>query len=312
MRAGVSTFYLTLSILLASTKLSFSWVVSTSGSSRTTTISRSSSSSALSMSSSDVPFAEIIGAGRIGETLAKAGNCVILGRDDKIDPNRAGSPIFIATRNDSLDGIVAACPSNRLQDLVFLQNGYLDDFLSAKGLMANTQVLLYLSVTAKGVGAVDGVTSVNPEGLTAATGIHAEAFAQRLAALNLKCNVVTPEDYRPAMFEKLMWISTYMLVGTAKGCGSVGQAGSDHGDVVKQVVSELVAAVSQKEGIAFPAGTMERLAAYTDVVSDFPCGVKEFEWRNEYFYKLGDAAVPTHNGLLQECATKGLLGFELP
>jgi hypothetical protein len=57
---------------------------------------------------------------------------------------------------------------------------------------------------------------------------------------------------------------------------------------------------------------MARLAAYTDVVAGFPCAVKEFEWRNKYFYDLGDEAVPTHNGLLKECAEKGLLSFELP
>ena len=83
------------------------------------------------------------------------------------------------------------------------------------------------------------------------------------------------------------WISTYMLVGTAKGCKSVGEAGSEH-------------------------GTLERLAAYTDVVADFPCGVKEFEWRNQYFYDLGDNVCSSHNGLLRECQEKGLLAFELP
>ena len=87
---------------------------------------------------------------------------------------------------------------------MFLQNGYLDDFLAQKNLMSNTQALLYLSVTAKGVDPVDGITTVNPEGLTAATGVHAEAFAERLAKLGLKCNVVSAEEYRPAMFEKLM------------------------------------------------------------------------------------------------------------
>ena len=51
---------------------------------------------------------------------------------------------------------------------------------------------------------MDGITTVNPEGLTAATGLHAQAFADRLAALGLKCNVVSAEEYRPAMFEKLM------------------------------------------------------------------------------------------------------------
>jgi hypothetical protein len=103
-----------------------------------------------------------------------------------------------------------------------------------------------------------------------------------------------------------------MLVGTAKQCSSVGQAGADHAELVKQVVDELVAAVSDKEGIKFADGVMERLAAYTDVVTNFPCAVKEFEWRNQYFYNLGDKACPTHNGLLRECADKGFLGFELP
>ena len=103
-----------------------------------------------------------------------------------------------------------------------------------------------------------------------------------------------------------------MLVGTAKECTSVGQAGSDHSDLVETVVNELLAAVTAKEGIAFEAGSMTRLAAYTDVVADFPCGVKEFEWRNQYFYDLGDSACPTHNALLRECKEKGFLGFDLP
>lgn len=257
------------------------------------------------------PFSAIVGSGRIGGALSEAGNCVVIGREDLIDADGEG-PILIATRNDALDGIIDKCPENRRKDLVFMQNGYLDEFLESKGLLDNTQVLLYLSVPAKGVDPVDGVTSVNPEGLTAATGIHSQAFADRLAALDLKCNVVTPAEYRPAMFEKLMWISTYMLVGTAKGCSSVGEAGSEHADIVEKVVGELVAAVSSKEGIVFPEGTMARLAAYTDVVADFPCGVKEFEWRNKYFYDLGDDMVPTHNALLKECAEAGLLGFELP
>ena len=148
--------------------------------------------------------AEIIGSGRIGAFLAQAGDCTVLGREDSIDPDQEGRPILIATRNDALAGIVDGCPENRRKDLVFLQNGYLDNFLEEKGLLDNTQVLLYLSVPALGATPVDGITSVNPEGLTAATGKHAQAFADRLVALDMKCNVVSPADYRPAMFEKLM------------------------------------------------------------------------------------------------------------
>ena len=103
-----------------------------------------------------------------------------------------------------------------------------------------------------------------------------------------------------------------MLVGTAKECKSVGQAGAEHSALVEKVVAELLAAVSAKEGITFEEGSMARLAAYTDVVADFPCAVKEFEWRNQYFYNLGDDACPTHNQLLRECKEKGFLGFDLP
>jgi len=256
------------------------------------------------------PSLTVIGGGRIGSLLAEDSES-ILGRGDTVKENGEG-PILVCTRNEALEGIVETCPENRKKDLVFLQNGYLDNFLKSKNLLENTQVLLYLSVPSKGVEAIDGITTVNPEGLTAATGIHAEAFKDRLSSLGLKCNVVSKDDYRPAMFEKLIWISTYMLVGAAKECKSVGQAGSEHKDVVEKVIEELVLAVTAKEGIKFSEGTVPRLAAYTDVVTDFPAAVKEFEWRNQYFYDLGDDQCPTHNQLLRDCAEKGILAFELP
>jgi hypothetical protein len=136
--------------------------------------------------------------------LAEAGNCILLGRGELISHTDEGNPILVSTRNDALDDVIDSCPPNRLDDLVFLQNGYLDKYLENKGLAQNTQALLYLSVTAKGAPAIDGVTSVNPEGLTCVKGKHAQAFADRLAALNLKCNVLSANRYKPAMFEKLM------------------------------------------------------------------------------------------------------------
>lgn len=262
-------------------------------------------------SSPSVPFATIIGGGRIGSMLAENGECLLVKREGAIAADGTG-PIFIATRNDSLEGIIDACPENRRKDLMFLQNGYLDGFLDSKGLADNSQCLLFVAVTAIGADPIDGITTVNPEGLTGATGEHAAALQARLNAAGMKCNILTAETYKPAMFEKLMWISTYMLVGAAKECSSVGQAGGEHGDLVEQVINELVNAVTAKEGVTFPDGTVERLKAYTDVVASFPCAVKEFEWRNKYFYDLGDDACPVHNGLLRECAEKGLLSFELP
>jgi len=145
----------------------------------------------------------IVGSGRIGGLLAEGGDCIVVGRNDVIDKDGNG-PIFVATRNDALDDIVEKCPEKRRKDLVFMQNGYLDDFLVEKGLSDNTQVLLFLSVARKGIDPIDGITKMNPEGLTAVTGEHAQAFAERLAGLNLKCNVINNLEYRSQMFEKLM------------------------------------------------------------------------------------------------------------
>jgi hypothetical protein len=149
----------------------------------------------------------VIGGGRIGSLISDGAS--LLGRNDSISSSidaDGDGPIYIATRNDVLESIVDECPLNRRKDLVFLQNGYLEEFLLRKDLGENTQALLYLSVASKGAIPVDGITSFNPEGLTAATGRHAKAFADRLAALGLKCNVVSTEEYRPAMFEKLMCV----------------------------------------------------------------------------------------------------------
>ena len=51
------------------------------------------------------------------------------------------------------------------------------------------QALVYFAVSKKGETPIDGKTDANPEGLTAVTGKHAEAFAARLAAGNLSCKV---------------------------------------------------------------------------------------------------------------------------
>jgi hypothetical protein len=104
-----------------------------------------------------------------------------------------------------------------------------------------------------------------------------------------------------------------MLVGTAKECKTVGQASMEYGDLVSDVIDELMKGIQRKEtNLQFPPGTKERLAAYTDVVADFPCGVKEFTWRNQYFYNFGNDICPIHNQLLHYCQSKGYLSFELP
>jgi hypothetical protein len=79
-------------------------------------------------------------------------------------------------------------------------------WLDSIGLGDNSQALIYFAVAKKGEDPTDGVTDVNPEGLTAVTGKHAGAFASRLHSAGLKCHVLDGTDYTKAMLEKLVWI----------------------------------------------------------------------------------------------------------
>jgi hypothetical protein len=101
---------------------------------------------------------------------------------------------------------VAATPAARRGDLVFLQNGMLQPWLEANGLTDATQVLVYFAVAAKGDAPTDGVTDLNPEGLTAAHGRHADAVAARLRGAGLSCHVLDKQAFDACMLEKLVWI----------------------------------------------------------------------------------------------------------
>lgn len=58
------------------------------------------------------------------------------------------------------------------------------------------QALVYFAVSKKGETPIDGKTDANPEGLTAVTGKHAQAFADRLAAGDLSCKVDPRQDHK--------------------------------------------------------------------------------------------------------------------
>lgn len=224
----------------------------------------------------------------MGEALANLGdNDVIVRRGERV-PKGEG-PIVVCTRNDDLRAVLLATPEERHKDLVFIQNGMLEPWLVERGLADNTQVLVYFAVAKKGDAPMDGKTDVNPEGLTAAYGEHAQAFADRLAKADLSCKVLNKTDFQKSMLEKLIWISAFMLVGAKHGV-NVGEVESRHTQEVEKLILELAAAGSQALGITLDDGTVPRLLAYARSVAHYPTAVKEFPWRNGWFYSLSQQA----------------------
>ena len=236
--------------------------------------------------------AVIIGGGRVGQALQEMGDGadVLLRRGDAFPADAPAGPIFVCTRNDDLDGVIESVPADRRGDLVFMQNGMLQPYLDAKGLGDATQVLVYFAVAKLGEKPTDGLTDMNPEGLTAATGKWAEAAAARFHNAGLSCKVPEPEVFKAMMFEKLIWIAAFMLVGAQHPGATVGDVESQHTADVSHLITELGQAVARAEGVSFADQLPERLCAYARSVAHFPTAVKEFQWRNGYFYGLTKAA----------------------
>lgn len=228
----------------------------------------------------------IVGGGRIGGFLYESNKKqdILVTRGQSI-PNDSSGPIYIATRNDVLQDIIDKTSSERRQDLVFLQNGVLTNFLKANNLESNTQGLIYLAVSKKGEKPIDGITDLNPEGLTAVTGKWAEDFALRLKSADLTCKVLDKETWTIAMLEKHIWICAFMAIGAKHKC-TVGDVEKLHKSEIYGLISELENAASEFTGNKFPSEVPARLCAYARSVAHFPTALKEFEWRNGWFTEL--------------------------
>ncbi len=101
-----------------------------------------------------------------------------------------------------------------------------------------------------------------------------------------------------------------MLVGANHGGITVGEVESKHGPEVSALIAELAAAGADDMGLKMEDGAtvITRLMAYARAVAHFPTAVKEFEWRNGYFWGLSQGAAksgkadpcPRHSALLKK------------
>ncbi|CAL9011041.1 unnamed protein product [Prunus brigantina] len=254
--------------------------------------------------------AVIVGGGRVGRALEDMGNGddLLVKRGDLVPLDFKG-PILVCTRNDDLDAVLEATPRSRWNaDLVFFQNGMLEPWFESKGLGDADQVLAYFAVSKLGEPPVDGKTDTNPEGLTASYGKWASVVAERLQAGGLTCKVLNEEAFQKQMLEKLIWISAFMLVGARHPGTTVGGVEKEYRSEVSSLIAELASAAAAEKGLVFEEAMEDRLCAYSRAVAHFPTAVKEFKWRNGWFYSLSEKAIaagkpdpcPLHTAWLKE------------
>lgn len=233
------------------------------------------------------PITTIVGTGRIGTALAAMGEAVLVRRGESI--TTAEGPIYVCTRNDDLDAVVAATLPQRRRDLVFLQNGMLRSWLQHHQLQDNTQALIYFAVQAKGDQPVDG-------GGTVVWGRWAEALASRLQGAGLECSVVDRLSYGRQMVEKLLWNCIFGLLSQYYQL-TVGEVVQKQRQTVELLVDELGPLAEQALAITLVNGVSDRLCNYSLAVADYRGAVKELAWRNGWFLKL--AVTPKHRELLE-------------
>lgn len=253
--------------------------------------------------------AVIVGGGRVGRALQEmgGGDDVLVRRGEPVPLDFAG-PVLVCTRNDDLEAVLQSTPQSRWSDLVFFQNGMLEPWFHSRGLGDAGQVLAYFAISKLGEPPIDGITDTNPEGLTAAFGKWASAVAARLHAGGLSCKVLDNDAFQKQMLEKLIWISAFMLVGARHPGATVGVVEKEFRSEVCSLIAELASAAAAEKGIAFENGMEDRLCAYSRAVAHFPTAVKEFKWRNGWFYSLSEKATaegkpdpcPLHTAWLKE------------
>ena len=91
----------------------------------------------------------IVGNGRIGSMLLEFGqrrkyNDVLVKRGDPIPADHPG-PVYVCTQAADLEAVLAACPEEKKDDLVFLQDGMLEPVFQRTGCYGCTQVSLWMS-----------------------------------------------------------------------------------------------------------------------------------------------------------------------
>jgi len=240
----------------------------------------------------------IVGDGKIGTMLADFGSRrgfedTIVRRGDVIPADHPG-PVICCVPIADLEGVIAACPPEKKDDLVFLQDGQLEPLFQRTGLYGPTQASLWMACMRKGGRPIDGTTSDAPEGLTTVSGKWSGAFAMRMSTGSLTCHERGDRDARRTMLEKLVFCSAYNLVGVVHGTTeaglTVGDVSSKHAEEVGSLCRELASFIRYTLSVSLFSGIDDRLDAYAQRMEFLPTSMRDFEFFNGYFYRYAKMA----------------------
>lgn len=244
----------------------------------------------------------VIGAGRIGTALAErsaaAGiDCAVIDRERgwELLDGLMGTPILVAVRNDDLGRVIDRVPHDRRNDLVFVQNGAVREFLASRYLPHATRGILRFAVPTKGA-------PIEPGGENPFCGPHAYTVAEWFLAMGLDAKVVDWARFSASEVEKMIWLAAFGAMGDAYD-EDVGTIATNRVGELAIVVEELRCVGRAVMGVDLDLDwLMKRLCAYSMSMPTYRAAVKEITWRNGWFLVRGgeyNVDQPAHKRLLQ-------------
>lgn len=250
----------------------------------------------------------IIGGGKLGTALKNMGlgDDILVKRGESIPEeilNNKGElltsfPIYVAVKEYDVESVIESCPEARRQDLVFLQTGCMEPVLKKFFLLRKdqTQAVVHWSIAKIGAKPKDKKISLGLDkmgepkasGETVVCGKWAGAFGERCARAQLSCEETFYIDFRRHMFERVIYLSAFNLVGALHGYPKLDFVSMHFYEEVNELIYELGRSLRATLAVTMLIGTEERLLEYAD---NADTGVptlmdpKDFEWRNGFFYK---------------------------
>lgn len=223
----------------------------------------------------------IIGNGRVGEGLHLLdSSSKVFGRNDCISELKdiqEDDLVFICTRNDDLQSVIDILPTQALGNLVFVQNGMLSPFLKTLKPSPAARAILYFAVPKKG-------DKPAPGGDTIVCGEKASQVVNYFKTINIPAKAISNEEMAKVEMEKLLWNSVMGLLGQAYE-ETVEETLNKHWEEVEIIIDELLPAIQQDTGLVFRKNELlDSLKEYSKEVSYYSARVKEFKWRNQWFF----------------------------
>lgn len=205
----------------------------------------------------------------------------------------AGEPVVLTVRNDDLDAVLERIPEHRREDLVFVQNGMIRDWLAERELQDATRGLLFFAVPVRG--APIEIGPANPF-----WGPHAARMVGWFSQVGLPAEVLDTPEFAIAELEKLLWNSCFGLL-CERFDADVGTVVREHADTLRDLVLELLSISEPAFGLSLQTqdreAMLERMRRYAQRIPDNRAAVKEWQWRNGWFVNRSEP--PLHRQLLE-------------